>query len=145
MNLLGFYPDTESDFKFTVFIFVLAVIISFFVFIKTKNKIKAAKTFSVLGNLALLPAGWAGILSDFGMRWLDFSAVYIWPIANLMLFVKRKILALFICSTALNLFFGYVFLDNPPYKLGLFSGILWPLANVLLLVYLLAKKQKSKK
>jgi hypothetical protein len=144
MNLLGFYPDTESDFKFTISLFVFAAIISFFVFVKTKNKIKAAKTFSVLGNLALLPAGWAGILSDFGMRWLDFFSVYIWPITNVALFVKRKILALFIYSTVLNVYFNFYYLLYYPHKLGLFDGIFWPLVNVSLLVYLLAKKQKNK-
>ncbi|UMX48048.1 MAG: hypothetical protein L7H18_00690 [Candidatus Nealsonbacteria bacterium DGGOD1a] len=143
MNLLGFYPDKESDFKFTVFLFAIAAMVSIFVLIKTKDRIKAGKTFSVLGNLALLPAGCAGTLSIFGMWWLGLFAVYIWPIINIMLFVKRKILALFLCSTALNVFFAYVFFDNPPYRLGLFSGILWPATNILLLAYILIKRKRK--
>jgi hypothetical protein len=143
MNLLGFYPDVESDFKFTIFLFAVAMMISVFVLIKTKNWIKAGKTFSVLGNLALLPAGCAGILSDFGMWWLDLFAVYIWPIINIMLFVKKKVLALFLCSIALNVFFAYVFLDNPPYRLGLFSGVIWPVANISLLAYILVRRRRK--
>lgn len=143
MNLLGFYPDAESDFKFTIFLFAVAMMISVFVLIKTKNWIKAGKTFSVLGNLALLPAGCAGILSDFGMWWLDLFAVYIWPIINIMLFVKQKVLALFLCSITLNVFFAYVFLDNPPYRLGLFSGVIWPVANISLLACILIRRRRK--
>lgn len=145
MNLLGFYPDAESDFKFTIFLFAVAMMISVFVLIKTKNWIKAGKTFSVLGNLALLPAGCAGILSDFGMWWLDLFAVYIWPIINIMLFAKQKILALFLCSIALNVFFNVNSLLYYPHKLGSLDGIIWPVANISLLAYLIINRSKNKK
>lgn len=136
--------NPEADLRLSIIGVVIGLVVTAIYYWKTKRKLTSLKIFSVLSNISFILNG-GDLFWYYHIGWFGLFTYYVWPVINVMLFVKKKILALFICSTALNVFFGWVFLDNPPYKLGLGSGVVWPLFNVALLGYLLYRRYGRKK
>jgi hypothetical protein len=84
MLLLG---SARIDIWITLFLLCVSLIVSLIVFALARRKISALMVFSILGNLSILLNIGSGMLDFYGIQWLWYLSVFIWPILNIFLIV----------------------------------------------------------
>ncbi len=89
------YLKCPDDLSIMLWLFGISVIISLFIFIKLKNKALALLALSILSGGILFLASVSGslIFRIYNIEWLQYFALFIWPIINIILvvfYVRKK-------------------------------------------------------
>lgn len=85
MLLLG---SARVDIWITFFLLGVSLIVSFIVFALAKRKILALVTFSILGNLSFLLNIGSGMFDFYGIQWLGYFSLLIWPLLNIFFIIR---------------------------------------------------------
>ncbi len=85
-------PD---DLNIMIWLFGVSIIISLFIFIKLKNRALAILMLSILSGVILFLVSISGsfIFRIYNIEWLQYFALFIWPIINIILialYVRKK-------------------------------------------------------
>ena len=78
-----------SDLQVTIFLIVISLIISFVIFLFSRNKLLAITIFSILSNANLFQAvlSRTRMFHQYNIEWLQCFTVFVWPIINLALII----------------------------------------------------------
>ena len=86
-----------EDIVIVNFFIITSLIISILIYIINKNILKSILSFSLINNIVflLLVLTHSFIFIEYGIQWLQYFSLFIWPIANIYLINKiitKKIL-----------------------------------------------------
>lgn len=89
------YLKCPDDLSIMLWLFGISVIVSLFVLIRLKNKALALLVLSILsgGILFLVSVSGSFIFRIYSIEWLQYFALFIWPIINIILvvlYVRKK-------------------------------------------------------
>lgn len=89
------YLKCPDDLNLMLWLFGVSIIISLFIFIKLKNRALALLVLSILSGVILFIVSISGsfIFRIYNIEWLQYFALFIWPIINIILivlYVRKK-------------------------------------------------------
>lgn len=84
-----FWGSSSLDFKSTIFLLSISLIISLIVLIFSRRKILALVFFSITSNLVFLADAFSHseMFRAYGLIWLEIFSLLIWPIINIGLII----------------------------------------------------------
>ncbi len=90
-----FFGSSTMDLNITIFLLIVAFVISLVVLAVTRLKLLSVMIFSILGNLVFLMDIFtrSELFDYYGIKWLGYFSLFIWPILNILLiyyFYKPK-------------------------------------------------------
>lgn len=86
-NKSMFWSSSSRDLNVIIFLFIIALIISIFVYFKTKNKLISLVTLSILGNLIFWDNSGSRLLNIPDLKWVVKFTLWYWPWINLGLLI----------------------------------------------------------
>jgi len=88
-----FFGSSTMDLNITIFLLIVAFVISLIILAVTKLKFLSVMFFSILGNLVLLLNIGSEMFRVYHFLWFKYFSFFIWPIINILLiyyFLKPK-------------------------------------------------------
>lgn len=82
-----FWSSPSRDLNVIIFLIIIALIISIFVYFKTKKKFISLVIFSVLGNLIFWDNSGSRLLNIPNLKWVVKFTLWYWPWINAGLLV----------------------------------------------------------
>lgn len=82
------FSNPEFDMLITIFLLMVAAIISGIVFAFSKKIFTAVVVFSILANLSFLVNMWSRMFVYYHLKILLYFSLVIWPILNIILIIK---------------------------------------------------------
>ncbi len=81
------FGDPSIDLKISIFLLAVSLVIALLVFAIAKRKFLALVVFSILGNLSFLLNIGSEMFVSYGIKWLGYFSLLVWPIINILLII----------------------------------------------------------
>lgn len=82
-----FFGSSTIDLKITIFLLVVSFLISLVVLLISRKIYLAILVFSILGNISFLLNIGSEMFRDYGIMWLGYFSLFVWPLLNIFLIV----------------------------------------------------------
>lgn len=83
-----FFSNPVLDMQITTTLLILSAIVAVIVFAVSRKIFKTLVVFSVLANLSFLVNIGSRMFISFGLLWLQYFSLIIWPVINIFLIIK---------------------------------------------------------